>query len=182
VPSQALAAATLVCSGYGACPKCLVERELFTLSASVVGDDQSIKRIASDTGCVFCLSEVAISERIKVSDVVDLGGKTQRRRTNKLARKREAACAEEIGGHTPPASGGGIAKGDARNDKWMIDDKHTRARQFTLKEADVRKLIGDSSKTGRRGALKVGFRNGEGCEVAVVHWPDFMEMIDGESD
>lgn len=183
MPTPTVAVATLALVGRGHCPKCLKFRDLYGLMASVVNDDKGVCRTADHKACVECLSgDVAPMVEVKVRDVVDLRTKNQRRKTNKLARKREAACAEEIGGHTTPGSGSGVAKGDARNDNWMIDDKHTKYRQYTVTELDVKKMIGDSCRTGRRGALKVGFRNGEGLEVAIMHWPDFKEMIDGEGD
>lgn len=183
MPSPTLASAHLVQEGRGFCPSCMKHRQLYAVVVAVTKGNE-VMRSKQVSSCAQCLGEgdMAAAVQVKTADVVDLRTKAQRRKTNKLARKREAACAEEIGGHTTPGSGSGVAKGDARNDEWMIDDKHTRFRQYTVTERDVRKMIGDSKRTGRKGALKVGFRNGEGLEVAVLHWPDFKEMIDGESD
>lgn len=130
--------------------------------------------------CIDCLVDEPVSIEIKMSDVMEINTKSSRRVMNKLARKRERTCAGEIGGRTTPASGAGVAKGDARNDAWMIDDKFTQYRTFSIREDVIVKTICDAKRTGRRGALKVGFRKGEGPNVAVLDWEDFMELINGE--
>lgn len=183
MPSPTLASAHLMHEGRGFCPECMKHRVLYSIVVAVTKGEE-VKRTKQVKACAQCLGEgdMAAAVGLKADDVVDLRTKNQRRKTNKRARKRESICAEEIGGHTTPGSGSGVAKGDARNDCWMIDDKHTKFRQFSLREIDVKKMIGEAVRSGRSGALKVGFRNGEGCEVAVVHWPDFLELIDGKGD
>jgi len=130
--------------------------------------------------CIKCLEDQVPSVVILPSDVVEINTKSQKRLINKTARKRERACAEEIGGKTTPASGSGISKGDARNEHLVIDDKYTAAKQFTLREADTIKLITEAKRTGRIGAMKIGFRTGK-SNVAVLDWDDFLELINGSN-
>ena len=178
MPAQAVASATLTCYGYGACPKCSSVGDLYGLCASVIKGEDC--RHSDVRLCIDCLCKEAPFIKIKMSDVMEINTKSSRRVVNKLARKRERTCAEEIGGSITPASGAGVAKGDARNDVWMIDDKFTQYRTFSLREDVVVKTICDAKRTGRRGALKVGFRKGEGLNAAVLDWEDFMELINGE--
>jgi ribosomal protein S17E len=111
---------------------------------------------------------------VQIKDLIDVPTKARKRAINKKAQKREKDCANQIGGYTTAASGAGIAKGDARNEKWTIDDKFTEAQSYKLRKSDVIKITSDASKTCRNGALKVGFPD---YDVAIVAWTDFLELI-----
>lgn len=180
--TQTVAAATLTCYGYGACTGCQAVGDLYGLCVSVVkvGNDDQTYRMDQIKMCIKCLEDKVISVRVMPSDVIGIDTKSQKRLINRTARKRERACAEEIGGRTTPASGSGISKGDARNDHLVLDDKYTAAKQFTLKEADMVKLITEAKRTGRIGAMKIGFRIGK-SNVAVLDWDDFLELINGSN-
>jgi len=175
--SQAVAMATLTYQGYGACSVCHGLNSIYMLSVSLVTERL---RIESVKACTSCLEGVSPNLGIQLSDVMKINTKSQKRMINKTARKRERACAEEIGGKTTPASGSGISKGDARNEHLVLDDKYTAARQFTLKEADITNLITEAKRTGRMGAMKIGFRVGK-SNVAVLDWDDFLELTNGSS-
>lgn len=161
---------------------CHAVGDLYGLCASVVkiGDGKQLYRMDQIKMCIKCLEDQVPSVRILPSDVVDIDTKSQRKVINKIAHKRERICAEEIGGRTTPASGSGIVKGDARNEHLVVDDKFTVARQFTLREVDLSKLVTEARRTGRIGAMKVGFRVGK-ANAAVLDWCDFMELINGNN-
>lgn len=163
------------------CPKCCEMTTLYGLCASVSkGEDF---RYGDTQMCIDCLVDEPVGIEIRMADVLELKTKSQRRSINKRARKRELACAEEIDGGTTPASGSGIAKGDAVSDQLMIDDKFTRAKQYTLHLTDVLKTVAAARRTGRLGALKVGFNEGQAhrFNVAVLAWDDFMELTNAKS-
>jgi len=143
MPPQTVAAATLNSQhGYGICPKCLKDKELFELAVSVT--QGSAGRVVSEELCISCLcGDVAPMIKLKLSDVMDTKG--PRRAINKTARRREQECAEDIGGRTTPASGSGISKGDARNDDWMVDDKFTGGTFFKLSSSIMTKALADLS-------------------------------------
>lgn len=130
----------------------------------------------SDPACTDCLATgIELHTHLRVSDVMELPTKSRRRGINKKATKREKTCAEQIGGRTTPGSGSGIAKGDARNEKWMIDDKFTTSAQtFPITRTDVIKAVGQAAPSGRKAALRIGFPD---FDVAVLSWEDFLELI-----
>lgn len=181
MPPQALASATIERSKTaGLCPKCHMTSEIFCLTVTI-RDHCGDWRHMSEMLCLSCLTAIGVpSLEIKVSDVVDIKtSKGSKRTINKIARKRERECAEDIGGRTTPASGAGIAKGDARNDCWMVDDKFTNSSAFQLTAQVMKKALSDARKTGRLPVLRVGLLK-EKINMAVMMWDDFLEKIHAE--
>ena len=57
------------------------------------------------------------------------------------ANKREKSQADNLGMIRNPLSGGGLFKGDMRNDLVLIDSKYTYGKnQITIKRSDIEKL------------------------------------------
>lgn len=109
---------------------------------------------------------------------MSLSKRSKKRAILKRSRKREERGAEEVGGRRCSQSGGGITKGDFRNEEWCCEDKFTVAgKQYTLKESTILKALGEAHRTGRNPVIKIGYRK---VEVAVLMWDDFMELIDDE--
>lgn len=170
--TPSVAAARFIYAGYQQCPGCESMEACYRLLLRV-GD----REVSTEPNCLGCITdyEEQIEMPLKVGDVIPVERKARRRTINKNAAKRERACAEQIGGRTTPASGSGTAKGDARTDEWMIDDKHTTSAQtFPIKRSDMIKAHGQASRSGRKAAIKVGFPD---LEVAVLGWEDFLELI-----
>lgn len=158
--------------GYRQCEYCDEMDPCYSLVLTVVDNT-----VETPPRCLSCCLDIEepLELPIRVRDVIPVDRKAKRRSINKTATKRERACAEQIGGRTTPASGSGTAKGDARTDEWMIDDKHTTSVQtFPIKRSDVIKAHGQAHRSGRKAALKVGFPD---LEVAVLGWDDFVELI-----
>lgn len=181
MPAQAVAGIEI--GGVGICPHCHAGpgETLYSLFVIVKNDDLDVGRKARVNGCAKCIlpepySATCTAEPIRVSDVIDCSrSKGRSRSIGKQARKRERECAEDIGGSTTPASGARVAKGDARNSQWMVDDKVTSGKTFTLNQKLLAKAIVDAGQTGRRPVLRIGM---EGTpDVAVMLWSDAAELI-----
>jgi len=109
---------------------------------------------------------------------MSLSKRSKKRAIIKKARKREERGAEEVSGRRCYQSGGGIVKGDFRNEEWCCEDKFTvSGKQYTLKESTILKALGEAHRTGRNPVIKIGYRK---VEVAVLIWDDFMELINDE--
>ena len=107
-----------------------------------------------------------------------LGTKGKKRSINKTSRRREEKAGRDIGGSRVSGSGSGVAKGDARNERWMIEDKFTiRSKSYTVTQALIDKALRQASKTGRNPVIKIGFPK---YEVAVCLWDDLKGLIDEE--
>lgn len=100
--------------------------------------------------------------------------KNRLREINKTSQKRETQAAKDIGGERCPASGSGVMKGDARNEKWMVEDKFTRSSTFLLRLPVVQKARAQALKTGRKPVIRVGLPK---CELAIISWDDFCDLI-----
>jgi hypothetical protein len=108
-----------------------------------------------------------------------LSQKSKKRSRIKKARDREENAASQIGGQRCSGSGSGIVKGDARNSKWTLEDKHTESKQFLITEDIVNKIISQSHKTGRNPVIRIGTR---GLNLALILWDDFLELIESEDE
>lgn len=105
-----------------------------------------------------------------------LSGKGKKRSINKKSRRREEKASEDISGGRVSGSGSGVAKGDARNELWMVEDKFTvRAKRFSVTQDMIDKALNQSHRTGRNPVIRVGLPK---YEVAVLLWDDFKELID----
>lgn len=131
-------------------------------------------------GCVECLRAGGVDLKVELSakDVIKLPTKSRMQNQNKKARKREERAGKDIGGRRVAGSGSQEAKGDARNDCWMVEDKHTSGTSYTLTKAVLSKAVGQASKTGRNAVIRVGLA--DGTELAVCLWSDFAEEVTDE--
>lgn len=92
----------------------------------------------------------------------------------KESQKREDQAAEDIGGERCPASGSGVVKGDARNERWMVEDKFTQAASYPLRAYVFQKARAQALKTGRKPVMRIGLPN---CDLAIISWSDFCDLI-----
>ena len=160
------------------CPEC---RQICDLMRLVVLVEDRLGKTRHQTweGCWQCFVEAGkqleVAEKLQVRDVIDVPTRAAKQRQNKTARRREDRAAEDIGGRRVSGSGSQEAKGDARNESWMVEDKHTTGKSYTLTRATLSKAIGQASKTGRNAVIRVGLA--DGTELAVCLWSDFTEVI-----
>ena len=107
---------------------------------------------------------------------MSLGTKGKKRAINKKSRRREEKAADDIGGGRVSGSGSGIAKGDARNEKWMVEDKFTvKAKSFSVTQDIIAKALRQAHRTGRNPVIRVGLPK---YDVAVLLWDDLKGLID----
>lgn len=158
------------------CPECRSICDLFHL-VLLVRDREGEERHEAWEGCIDCIrrEHPELTEKIGVRDVIDVPTQARRRSQNKTARRREDRAADDIGGRRVAGSGSQECKGDARNDCWMVEDKHTTGKSYTLTSAVLSKAIGQASKTGRNAVIRVGLA--DGTELAVCRWSDFAEEV-----
>lgn len=162
------------------CPDCRSLTKVYVFSAAVdglVGEHSN-----ATEGCLNCLFErhggvVENSETIRIRDVIETDTRGAGRARVKAAQRRELRAAEQIAGKTVAGSGSGEAKGDARNEHWMVEDKGTTAASYRLTRQTIAKAVGQASQTGRKAVIKVGLN--DGTEFAVMLWTDIQEVIRG---
>jgi hypothetical protein len=169
--------------GPGKCPTCNSIERLITIKPVVEGE--SGRREEDEHGtCWACIkkwllggdSVELVDVPVLVTDVIDPSKERARARArNAKATKRELKAAEDIGGSRNPGSGSGGAKGDARNDRWMVEDKHTENVTLTLQRSVLLKAMAQASKTGRYAVIRVGL--GDGTELAIAPWTHFAEEV-----
>lgn len=158
------------------CPECRSVCDLFRLVLLVQNREGEERHVVWE-GCVDCIrrEHPKLTEKIGVRDVIDVPTRASRRRQNRTAHRREECAANDIGGRRVAGSGSQECKGDARNDRWMVEDKHTTGRNYTLTRSTLAKAIKQASKTGRNAVVRVGLA--DGTELAVCLWSDFAEEV-----
>lgn len=143
--------------------------------ASTLSDERTV--------CLTCLlrilkhDTVAIAKTsVQLKDVLDpKRAKQIKRQIMKTSRKREEDIAEQIGGRRVSGSGSGIDKGDARNEKWMVEDKFRKQLTFNVNRRLLQKAKEQAIKSGRAPVIRIGLS--DGTEVAVLAWKDFVNEI-----
>lgn len=86
----------------------------------------------------------------------------------RLSKKRERKAAEDIGGKAHALSGAGWSlKGDLSNDMWLVEDKFTHEKQYSIQHTILQKVDKQSLKVGKLSALRFGFQ-GTNRNYAVV--------------
>ena len=159
------------------CTRCEQIDEVLRLELTVEGLQGT--RRCLDEVCSKCLCkeghELILSDQIRIKDVIDLPTKSRHRETKRISRKREQKAARDIGGNTVSGSGSGEAKGDARNSRWMVEDKFTTGKSYQLRRSILSKAISQAGKTGRKPVIRVGLA--DGTELAICLWDDMKEVI-----
>ena len=176
MPAQAVA--TVVVAD-DICPECRCVCDLHTFVLAVEDREGKVRRDVWE-GCLSCLKSkpATLKMDLRVKDVIKLPTKARLQSQNKRARRREECAGEDIGGKRVAGSGSQEAKGDARNDCWMVEDKHTSGKTYTLSRATLSKAVGQASKTGRNAVIRVGLA--DGTELAICLWSDFAEEVISE--
>lgn len=173
VPPQSVA--TIVITD-DICPECRRVCDLHTVVLAVEDHEGRVRRDVWE-GCLECLKKkpATLKMELRVKDVIKLPTKARLQSQNKRARRREERAGEDIGGRRVTGSGSQEAKGDARNDRWMVEDKHTSGNSLKLTKAVLSKAIAQASKTGRNAVIRVGLA--DGTELAICRWSDFAEEV-----
>jgi Holliday junction resolvase len=91
--------------------------------------------------------------------------------------KSEKELAKSLKGRRQPASGSlpvKSLKGDVRTVHWLIDDKITAAKSFSLKLEDLRKIRKQAWNMHKRAAISVNFA--DEVRVFVISELDFTDL------
>ena len=161
----------------GICPECRCLCDLMTLVLDIENINGD-KKGCTWTGCKDCLQErdsTSLIAALRTEDVIRVPTRHSKRRQNKKARRREECAGEDIGGRRVAGSGSQESKGDARNERWMVEDKHTSGKTYVLSKAVLAKAVSQDSKTGRNAVIRVGLE--DGTNLAVCLWSDFAEEV-----
>ena len=94
----------------------------------------------------------------------------------------EKELAKKIGGRVQVASGAmpvaGL-KGDVKTKSFMLDDKTTGAKSYSLKLDDFRKMRLQAFQANRRPAMRVHFENdGKPVSLYVIEERDFLRLME----
>ena len=88
----------------------------------------------------------------------------------KISQNRERQIAKDIGGRAQPGSGCFWSKkGDVTSDKFLIEDKFTHKKQYTLKYATLDKIETEAFKVNKIPIFRVGFQ-GTKDDYILVPW------------
>ena len=98
------------------------------------------------------------------------------------SRLSEKELAKKVGGRVQIASGAmpvASMKGDVKTKVFLIDDKTTGAKSYSLKLADFRKIRKQAFQANRRPAMRVHFENeGEPVSLYVIEERDFLKLME----
>ena len=84
------------------------------------------------------------------------------------SRKQESRTAQTLGGKTQPGSGNQWhSPGDVKTSHWLISNKYTDARQFSLRVKDFVEISDDSFHADRSPAMEILFRK-SGMKLYVI--------------
>lgn len=98
----------------------------------------------------------------------------------KKSQKQEQRLAKSYGGSTSAGSGNGwIRKNDVRTETLSFEAKYTDAKQFTLKQADLKKAEKYALIDGRESVFIISF---SGEEWVVIREEAYKELHDAIAD
>jgi hypothetical protein len=101
------------------------------------------------------------------------------RQRSKISEKH---LAKQLGGRVQIASGAlpvASLKGDVKTKTFLIDDKTTGAKSYSLKLDDFRKMRKQAFQANRRPAMCVNFENdGQPVRIFVIEERDFLRLME----
>jgi len=103
------------------------------------------------------------------------------KRRSKYSEKR---AAEVIGGRIQPGSGAlpvTSMKADAKSENFLLEDKFTDKKSYSLKEDVLRKLLMEAIKNNRRPVLRVTLPLGSFYVLAENEFIEFNSLINEQT-
>ena len=153
-----------VCSEYGPCVE---------LSFS---KDEDFKQ--GVTVCTSCLIDPGVSFDVKVP-VRTQQPASVKRRMRKQIKREEEQTAKEIRGRTTLASGALFQDGDSSNEQWMIEEKSTKYKSYSIKEEIVTKATAQAARQRKNFVLKVRTAT---KTLGILLWHDLLPLIREDND
>ena len=93
--------------------------------------------------------------------------------------KQEKATAKRYGGRRTPVSGGKWSfPGDVTTDKFLIDDKTTDRKSFSITKVMWNKIRTEALKSMKRPVLKITFA--DGTSFVCLDEPDFYDLVQNQ--
>ena len=123
--------------------------------------------------CWDCIQEPGCSFTITAPTTSEISAKV-RKKINKQSRKGEEKTAEEIGGQRTLASGALNRDGDVRNSSWMVEEKATATKSYSIKDDTVAKGIVQASRQGRSFVMKIITQK---YTLGLLLWNDLLPFI-----
>lgn len=160
-------------TGQGTCPVCHEVRK--RIEVRVTGDDGSSRGVEV---CEHCISLPGVSFGITLN--TPQPADTQRRRLS-VVKNEERQTAREIGGVKTLASGAVHGDGDAKNDKWMVEQKRTEADSFRLDGKTLLKAMAQAAKQGKDWIFKVKLVKHD-ITLAVMRWENAQSLVNGNEE
>jgi hypothetical protein len=98
-------------------------------------------------------------------------------RIGEAGRKSEKKTAQRLGLRQTPASGAAIAKGDLRDESFLIEVKSTKNHSLSLRYDWLTKIAGEARMVGKDPALSVVFTTGQGSPLTDGRWIALPERL-----
>lgn len=168
MPVQAVV--TVTNGGYRSCVVC----GQYRATALIHGGLHSKEPIEKSFGlCWECIKKPGCTFTITAPTAVEMNAKV-RKKINKRSRKGEEKTAAEIGGQRTLASGALNRDGDVKNSSWMVEEKATSAKSYSIKDDTVAKGIVQASRQSKSFVMKIITQK---YALGLMLWNDLLPFI-----
>ncbi len=159
-------------TGQGTCPVCHeVRRRVEVRVTSDVGGSRGVEV------CENCIVVPGISFGVDLSPPPT----SHAGRRLSVVKNEERQTAREIGGVKTLASGAVHGDGDAKNERWMVEEKRTEADSYRLSGKTLLKAMAQAAKQGKDWVFKIRLPK-HGIVLAVMRWDSALSLINGRED
>lgn len=155
--------------GIRTCPACGRNKKCVFLG--VLHEEQDWSK--SISVCLDCITKQGVSFMVDIPFKDPLVGKA-RRKIAKRVKRGERETGKEIGGVVTLASGAINNDGDAKNSNWMVEEKSTTNKSFSIKEAVISKALDQAAGQSKSFVMKVRLAS---FTIGVLLWNDVLPMI-----
>jgi glutaredoxin len=156
-------------SGIRLCPYCAEMKSCLEILINYPDSDWSSDLII----CPDCIDNQGREYSLDIPHR-DKSISRDRKKISKKVRKEEQCTAREIGGIRTRASGSLDGDGDCKNNRWMVEEKSTKFKTFSIRDDIVSKAIQQASKQGKDFVMKIRTRS---HTLGVMLWNDILELV-----
>lgn len=162
-------------AGQGTCPACHEVRQLIALNVTNNDESRGVRV------CENCISMPGVSFGIDFNPPPTTAVRTGKRRLLTLIKNEERQTAREIGGRKTRASGALDGDGDSKNERWMVEEKHTEAGEFRLKMSTISKAMAQAARQGKDWVIKLRLPK-LNIILAIMRWESALSLVNGNED
>lgn len=123
--------------------------------------------------CAECMTSPGVSFRLDIPYKDELAIKSRRKR-NKRIKKEEEKTGKEIGGRKTLASGALNQDGDSKNENWMVEEKSTQFKSFSIKQDVISKAMRQATRQRKNFVIKVRMAK---HVIGIMLWNDLLPLI-----